>query len=83
METLVNSAELMGWFDRQFKIKASTVETYISDFELVYGTTMQQEVNVLVDPVEGKQRITFIEDGDKMNLYFELEVRILNPLNER
>ena len=83
METLVNSAELMGWFDKQFKIKASTVETYISDFELVYGTSMQQEVNVLVDPVEGKQRITFIEDGDKMNLYFELEVRILNPLNER
>ena len=33
--------------------------------------------------MEGKQRITFIEDGDKMNLYFELEVRILNPLNER
>ena len=54
METLVNSAELMGWFDKQFKIKASTVETYISDFELVYGTTMQQMVNVLVDPVEGK-----------------------------
>ena len=41
METFVKSAEVMGWFDRSFRVKASTVETYISDFEFVYGTSMQ------------------------------------------
>lgn len=51
METLVNSGEILGWFDRSFQIKASTVETYISDFEFVYGTSMQQQVDVIVSPV--------------------------------
>lgn len=33
MNSLVKAAEDLGWFDRTFNIKASSVETYISDFE--------------------------------------------------
>ena len=40
MNSLASAVEDLGWFDRTFSVKASSVDTYISDYEAAYGTSM-------------------------------------------
>ena len=54
MDTIASAAEDLGWFDRSFQIKASTVDTYVSDLEVAFGSMPADLINIVCKPVKGQ-----------------------------
>ena len=53
MDSIASAAEDLGWFDRSFQIKASTVDTYISDLEVAFGSMPSDLIDIVCSPIKG------------------------------
>ena len=54
MNSIVSAAEDLSWFDRSFQAKASTVDTYIADLEVAFGSMPSDMIDIVCKPVKGQ-----------------------------
>ena len=82
MTSITSAAEDLGWFDRSFQVKASTIDTYVSDLEAAFGSSQSDLIDIDCKPVKGQQKITFREEDNTMQVTFLLEAHVKNPLKK-